>query len=267
MKSTLFKIALSALLLATTANAADSKKPNILFITIDDLNDWVGCLAGHPQAHTPNIDRLAKRGVLFTNAHCQSPVCNPSRASLMTSSLPSTTGLYFLGPEYLPDLPDMKSLRPMPTVLADQGYTVRAAGKLFHNKGNKAFFGPLGDYPGNFGGFGPLPAQKDRINYHTGTPLWDWGAYPDSNEKMPDWKIATWAENQLAQEFKKPFFLGVGFLRPHVPLYVPKQWFDLHPLDKIQLPESQKNDMDDISPYAKNLTTLNHIAPIPQGMS
>ena len=73
-----------------------TSRPNILLIAIDDLNDWVGCLGGHPQAWTPNIDRLAARGTLFSNAHCQAPVCQPSRASLLTSTYPSSSGLYFL---------------------------------------------------------------------------------------------------------------------------------------------------------------------------
>ena len=81
------------------AKAADTAKPNVLLIAIDDLNDWIGCMGGHPQAKTPNIDRLAARGVLFNNAHCQSPVCNPSRASMMTSLYPATTGIYFLTPD------------------------------------------------------------------------------------------------------------------------------------------------------------------------
>jgi arylsulfatase A-like enzyme len=74
--------------------AAPRDRRNILFISIDDLNDWIGCLGGHPDVKTPNMDRLARRGVLFTNAHCAAPLCNPSRASLMTGVLPSTSGVY-----------------------------------------------------------------------------------------------------------------------------------------------------------------------------
>src|SRR5205085_2174343 len=77
---------------------AKSAPPNVLFIAIDDLNDWVGCLGGHPQAHTPNIDKLAACGTLFANAHCQAPLCNPSRSSIMTGLRPSTTGIYSLRP-------------------------------------------------------------------------------------------------------------------------------------------------------------------------
>src|SRR4051794_25284795 len=89
-------VTLAAFLLAAPAPAAD--KPNVLFIAVDDLNDWVGCLKGHPQVQTPNMDRLAGRGTLFTNAHCQAPLCNPSRTSVLTGLRPSTTGVYALAP-------------------------------------------------------------------------------------------------------------------------------------------------------------------------
>ena len=89
-------IALACTSAAATSTMAGERRPNVLFIAIDDLNDWVGCLGGHPQAETPNIDRLARRGTLFTNAHCQAPLCNPSRTSMLTGLRPSTTGIYAL---------------------------------------------------------------------------------------------------------------------------------------------------------------------------
>jgi choline-sulfatase len=97
------------------ALAAD--QPNVLLISIDDLNDWVGCLGGHPQAKTPNLDRLASMGTLFENAHCQSPVCNPSRASMMTGRYPHTTGIYFLSPD-LKQAPVLDGVKTMPEVFA-----------------------------------------------------------------------------------------------------------------------------------------------------
>ena len=83
----------------SVTSRAGETSPNVLLISIDDLNDWTGCLSGHPQPKTPNIDRLAARGTLFTNAHCQSPVCNPSRASLLTGRHPHSSGVYFLAPD------------------------------------------------------------------------------------------------------------------------------------------------------------------------
>lgn len=110
-------------------NSIEIKNPNVLLIAVDDLNDWIGVLGGHPQVKTPNMDRLASRGVLFSNAQCQSPVCNPSRASLMTSLYPSTSGIYFLNPDLKESTVACKS-RLMPQRFEAEGYTVFGAGKL-----------------------------------------------------------------------------------------------------------------------------------------
>ena len=151
------------------ARAGEEQKPNILLIAIDDLNDWIGCLGGHPQAKTPNLDRLAARGVLFSNAHCQSPVCNPSRASMMTSLYPATSGIYFLSPD-LSESPVATKNSLLPKRFQEDGYYVTAAGKLFHGGQNAKY---LPNYGGNFGGFRPLP--KKKLTTYPGHPLWDWG--------------------------------------------------------------------------------------------
>ena len=257
LRKTILLIGMGVVL--ATALAFSRTKPNVLLISIDDLNDWVGCLGGHPQAKTPNIDRLAKMGTLFSNAHCQSPVCNPSRASMMTGRYPHTSGVYFLSPD-LKQAPVLKDLKTLPEVFADHGYNTMAAGKIFHGGGNARFFQ---DYLST-GGMGPLP--KTKISQLHGHKLWDWGIFPkDNNDKvMPDIKCAKWAVKKLEEKHQKPFFMGVGFYRPHVPLYVSKKWFDLHPLDKIKLPVVQQGDTGDLSPYAIDLTSLKHVAPTHQ---
>lgn len=233
------------------------KRPNILLIAVDDLNDWIGALKGHPQALTPNIDRLANEGMLFTNAHCQAPVCNPSRASLMTSLYPSTTGLYFLNPD-IEYSPIAKKNVLMPKRFQDEGYYVTGAGKLFHNApGLNEKYVP--NYGGNFGDFGPFPEEK--LTNFPGHPLWDWGIFPNDDTLMPDHKLATWTESILKNEITTPFWMGVGFYRPHVPQYVPKKWFDLYPLDSIQLPKVLRNDLNDISDYGINITREGHVSP------
>jgi len=191
------------------------RNSNILVIAVDDLNDWIGCLGGHPQAKTPNIDRLAVQGVLFTNAHCQSPVCNPSRASLMTSLYPSTSGIYFLNPD-LKESPVASKSILMPQRFQEEGYYVTGVGKLFHNApGQNENYVP--NYGGQFGGFGPMPEKK--ITPFPGHPLWDWGVYPERDEQMPDYKIANWAVEQLAEKHDSSLWMGVGFYRPHVPQF------------------------------------------------
>lgn len=230
-----------------------AESPNVLLISIDDLNDWVGCLGGHPQAKTPNIDRLAAMGTLFTNAHCQSPVCNPSRASMMTGRYPHTTGIYFLSPD-LKQAPELNGVQTLPEVFAAKGYKTMATGKIFHG-GDHRFF----EQYQPSGGFGPRP--KKKISQPHGHPLWDWGVYPQDDDLMPDMKAAKWAVRQLKAKHSQPFFMGVGFYRPHVPMYAPQKWFDMHPRKQIALPLVQNDDRDDLSQYAIDLTNLEHVSP------
>jgi len=251
---------LTVLCLLVTAPATPAQPTtvrNVLLISVDDLNDWVGCLGGHPQAQTPAIDALAERGMLFVNAHCQAPVCNPSRASLLTGRYPHATGIYFLAPGY-ESAPALKDVRTLPERFADEGYEVMGVGKIFHNRGNQVF-AKVGTYGGTMGGFGPQP--KTKISQPHGHPLWDWGAFPESDQQMPDYRVASWAVTRLKQSFDKPFFLAVGFWRPHVPMFAPRKWFDLHPRAQVTLPAVITNDNGDISRYAWDLTNLNHVSP------
>jgi len=240
-----------------TGDDANGKRPNVLLIAVDDLNDWIGCLGGHPQAITPNMDRLASMGMLFTNAHCQSPVCNPSRASLMTSLYPSTTGIYFLNPD-IAESPVAVKNKLMPQRFLEEGYYVTGVGKLFHNAPglNEKY---IPNFGGRLGGFGPYPEEK--ISPFPGHPLWDWGVFPERDEEMPDHKIASWAIEALAEERDSALWLGVGFFRPHVPQYAPQKWFDLYPMETLQLPEIIPDDLEDISEYGIDITRLKHVSP------
>ncbi len=199
-------IALAPLAVVFPMPASVADQPNVLLISIDDLNDWVGCLGGHPQAQTPNIDRVAALGTLFQNAHCQSPVCNPSRASMMTGRYPHSTGLYFLSPD-LTQAPALDDVKTMPEVFAASGYKTMAAGKIFHGGDGRFFQEHL---PTD--GFGPSP--KKKISQPHSHRLWDWGVYPLDDNVMPDTKAAKWAIGQLKQKHVQPFFMGVGFYRP-----------------------------------------------------
>ena len=229
-------------------------KPNIVFIAVDDLNDWVGCMQGNSQTKTPNIDRLATKGVLFTNAHVQCAICNPSRASIMTSLYPSTTGIYFNAGD-ITDSPVASKQTLLTRRFEMEGYYVTGAGKIYDHNDQKY----MSNYAGRFGSFGPFPEKN--LSPYKGVKLWDWGVYPVADSLMPDFKIAQWGLRRLDENYNQPLFLGLGFFRPHVPLYVPQKWFDLFPLENIQLPEIKQNDLDDISTYALNLTSLDHIEP------
>jgi arylsulfatase A-like enzyme len=241
--------------------ARAAERPNVLFIAIDDLNDWVGCLKAHPNAKTPNIDALARRGTLFTNAHCQAPICGPSRASLLSGKYPHSTGVY-----QQPAKPGLQSDSKhfkghlLPEYFAKRGYRTFGGGKITHGYPMKDAFQ---EYGGGFGGSGPKPGDKTvRFNYSpdltipfTGTQT-DWAAFPDVDRKMPDHKVASWAKEVLKRKHDDPFFLAVGFVRPHVPFYVPQKWFDLFPIDEILLPEIPADDLDDVPEVGRMLHEL-----------
>ena len=245
-----------------TSQQALPGKPNVLFIAIDDLNNWLGCMNGHPNAKTPHMDRLAANGVLFTNAHCQAPLCGPSRASLMTGLRPSTTGIYGMinDNDIKSDNPATADIKFLPEYFKEQGYYTMGIGKLFHSHAPDSLFDESG---GRVRGFGPLPEARfvwdgygtsDRENY--GRTSTDWGAFPQSDSLMPDHKSADWIIERLERDFGQPFFMAVGFLRPHVPLYVPQKWFDLHPVDHLQMPPYKKDDLDDVPPVALQINDL-----------
>jgi len=250
---------LPALATAATAGGSHSAKPNILFIAIDDLNDWVGVMKGHPQARTPNIDRLARGGTLFTNAHCQAPVCGASRASLLMGMLPSTNGIYLLIDDL--DLKKSNAAAARAVFLQDHlknnGYGTYGVGKIFHN-GDKA--GVHDDFGGH-ASFGPY--SPTRFKYD---PTWfgrpaitstDWGAYPERDDLMPDFHVTEYAIAQLGRKHDKPFFLAAGFNRPHTPWYVPQKWFDLFPLESIITPPFLPSDMDDIPAMGRRVNAVN----------
>ena len=233
--------------------------PNVLFIAIDDLNDWVSCLGGHPQARTPNIDHLAKRGTLFVNAHCQGPICGPSRASLLSGFYPHTTGVY--------QQPAGKAMEQdrnffhdqmLSQIFAERGYRTLAVGKITHGYSAKLAFD---EYGGKFAGSGPKPSGGRRFNYHlpdvpwTGTQT-DWGAFPERDNDLSDHKSADWAMERLAADSLEPFFLALGFIRPHVPFYVPQKWFDLFPLEDVQLPPIRDDDLHDVPEISRLIHEL-----------
>ncbi len=238
----------------------EAEPPNVLMICIDDLNDWLGCMNGHPNAITPNIDRLAAGGVLFMNAHCQAPLCGPSRASVMTGLRPSTTGIYGMidDDKITLDNPVTEEIIFLPQYFRNNGYHTMGIGKIFHQHAPDGAFDESG---GRVRGFGPTP--KERFVWsgrpgkegYEGTST-DWGAYPAADSLMPDYQSVQWAIERLNREYKQPFFLAVGFLRPHVPWYVPQKWFDLHPLESIKEPPYFKEDLDDLPAIVREIDDL-----------
>lgn len=226
-------------------------KPNIVVISIDDLNDWVGCLNGHPQVQTPNMDRLAARGTVFTNAHCQSPLCNPSRTSIMTGLRPTTTGVYGLAP-WFRSLPEYQDLVTLPQYFQQNGYRTLTCGKIYHDAyppRNQREGGEEFDIWGYHGSGGQPRPEKKIINMEGGHPLMDWGVFPERDEQQDDYKVASWAVNTLGEladsDDESPFMLFCGFRRPHVPCFAPQHWFDLYPEETLLMPPMLAGDRND----------------------
>ncbi len=238
-------LALAFFFVLTTAvtYAADApKKLNVLFIAVDDMNADLGCY-GHPQVKSPNIDALAKQGVRFDRAYCQFPLCSPSRSSLMTGLRPDTTRVFDLQYRFRQGLPDVVTLSQL---FGKSGYYYARVGKIYHY-GNPGDIGTSGlDDPKSWqevynpAGRDKTALEPDVINY---TPKRGLGAAmaflndkAGKDEEHTDGKVATQAIELLEKHQAEPFFLAVGFYKPHCPYIAPQKYFDPYPLDKITLP-------------------------------
>ena len=262
--------ALFALLLLplATLHAADApaKQPNVLFIAVDDLNDWIGCLGGHPQTKTPNFDRLAASGVLFRNAYCAGASCNPSRVAIMTGLSPHRSGLYNNRQKMREVLPDAEL---MPKYFSRNGYWSAGSGKMLHYVID----------PQSWDDYFPEKAKDDpfpRTFYPVKRPVnlprageWqydetDWAALDvDDEEFGGDWLVTKWIGEQLQRAHDKPFFLACGLYRPHEPWFVPKKYFEPFPLETIQPgPGYKAGDLDDVPPAGQKLGRNRYFAHI-----
>jgi arylsulfatase A-like enzyme len=236
----------------TFFSAAAEKMPNVLFIAVDDLNTEVGFL-GDPHAKTPNMDRLAEQSVVFSRAYCQSPICGPSRSSFLTGRYPHHTGLYSLDPMFR-DVEELKEVISLPQHFRKNGYWSATVGKIYHSKPDPESFDVI---HGWMGAFGPFPEETIHLNPELPVhPYYDWGAFLE-DEETADYKVAQSACGfiEKATETDEPFFISVGFFRPHCPLYAPQKWFDLHPLEGIVPLPDQSEDLTDIPAYGKKLVS------------
>lgn len=275
-------------------------RPNVLFIIVDDLNDMPLHPTGKPFVPTPNFDRLAKQGVSFTNAHCNDPICAPSRSSMLTGLYPQTSSLYWF--EDYRQNAVLSQSKTLTEHLATNGYNVYSVGKIYHgNQDPKGFFankGPAGNIgPWPWDGtkatqrgliphpqqmffyaddadpdmdykwehtFGPLSLiptyPADKANAIPGYRGWRLSGKPwryvtdDNRDAMPDEINAKWASDILNQQHRdKPFVLFTGFSRTHTPLYAPQKYFDMFPLDSIEIPKGyREGDLKDCAPSLAN---------------
>ncbi len=263
------RLAVLGLVLGAGAFAADapSPRPSVLFIAVDDMNDWTGYLGGYAgKVHTPNLDRLIRQGVAFANAHAPSPVCNPSRVAILSGRMPSSTGVYNNDQWWKPNLPNLVTT---PAYYRQQGYRVVGSGKIFHHTAGS-------NPPEQWDEFKPLLFKEspwyraNKLNYPwtdyedapAGFPFsglpglrheFDWGSLPRAEGDYDDVRTVDYAVKFLQGGSPGPFFLACGIFRPHLPWYVPGRFFDLYPLKEIVLPVSKPGDLDDVPPAGREL--------------
>jgi arylsulfatase A-like enzyme len=219
----------------TVSAAQPNPKPNVLFIAVDDLNHWVRFMGRNKQVITPNIDRLAKMGVSFSNSYCAAPICNPSRAALLSGLRPSTTGVYDNNVDWRPVVAQDLTLV---THMKSNGYAAYGAGKIYHGGFDRK--SEWDEYDRERGGPCKRLNDTDGVGGIRFSPL-DCG-----DDGVSDYSIASYGVKQLQRQHDKPFFLTIGFHKPHMPWNVPKKYFDMYPLDKIQLPPYREDDLKDI---------------------
>ena len=212
-------------------------RPNVLFIAVDDLNHWVHYLHRNDQVRTPNLDRLAKRGVRFTHSYCAAPVCNPSRAALMSGRLPSSSGVYDNSTDWRQFI---SQDQPLTTHFRANGYRVIGAGKIYHDAYPRP--GEWDEYMPPAGG-DPKPHGKD-----TGVGGIKFAPLDCRDEDMNDYRIVSWTIKQLQKHHDRPFFLACGVRKPHMPWNVPRKYYDLYPLETVRLPPVLDTDLDDVPP-------------------
>ncbi|MCX6597042.1 MAG: sulfatase [Acidobacteria bacterium] len=261
---------LGSLAAAPLAAQPTPARPNVVFISVDDMNDWVGCLGGYEGVQTPNIDKLAKRGVLFSNAHCASPLCNPSRTALFTGLSPATSGVYNNDQYWRPNLPQAVSL---PSHFKANGYRTAGAGKIFHHTVGmnppdqwddfqlQQFDDPWYRRADWFPWNKKVPAPKGHpFNGLADFPgEFDWGTPPAADAEYGDMEAVRYAERFLKQEQTKPFFLAVGLWHPHIPMYSPKRFFDLYPQDDVRVPRVPEDDLKDIPSVGQELAAFRRV--------
>lgn len=239
----------------SAAPAADATRPNVLFLISDDLNNLLGCY-GDPQAKTPHIDRLAARGVRFDRAYCSFPLCGPSRNSLLTGLYPNSTGILANAQIFRQTIPSQVSL---PQAFRQAGYFAARIGKLYHYN-VPASVGTNGhDDPGSWE-LELNPAGVDRLEEEPQifslTPgnfggTLSWYASPKSDEHHTDGLMAMdaeWVLERCAQRKDRPFFLAVGYFRPHTPYVSPGSYFDLYPEQEMPVVQGVQADQADIPP-------------------
>ena len=250
---------LSFSLIGQTLQSGALPRPNVLFISIDDMNDWTTLFHPSNPIHTPNLQRIAARGVFFSRAYCASPSCNPSRTAVLTGRRPHRTGVYDNRSDWKSAMPDARTL---PRLFRDSGYLVFGAGKTFHHESDWAFHDQRSFQEYLLMSINePYPPRKLNGFDWFGSRNTDWGVFPFDIRQTADHRTSDYAIAKLQEKHDKPFFLSVGIFKPHSPFFAPAAYFDQYPLKDLRMPATNPGDMEDLPPGARqlqDLRTANH---------
>jgi arylsulfatase A-like enzyme len=244
-------VAFSLLLLAawTSQAAGDAKpaaKPNVLFIVIDDLNDYISVLRHYPGVTTPNLDKFAKSALTFTHAYCAAPVCNPSRTAFISGIAPYRSGIYENNQPMRSSKLVMDSVL-LPEQFKRAGYYTMWNGKFFHSDPPRERLQKMwDDREGGRGNYGPQPKHASIPASVKRPGMFNYEAWDGPDTDFPDYRHMQINEQRLEKKYEQPFFLVYGIYRPHNPWTAPKRFFDMHPLDTLVMPNVLTNDLDDI---------------------
>ncbi len=227
----------------------EQQKPNVLFIIMDDMNDWAHYLAGNNQVKTPNLDRLAARGVSFSHAYTSVPLCNPSRTAMLSGIQPFVTGVYN-NRQPIPESKVADQCLWMPQHFRNNGYKTLVAGKIYHTKPSPDVMRKMWDDMTNIdGGYGPFVRNPNLPEELRGQ--WqDFEAWTGPDTDFPDVVNSQKVIDFLGQNHDQPFFVAMGFYRPHTPWTAPKRYFEMYNTEEIRRPVTLPNDLDDIPSYA-----------------
>lgn len=247
------KYIIGSVLLIMLQSVFSADKPNVLFIVVDDLNNWTGYLDGHPDSKTPNIDALAERSVVFSRSYCPAPACNPCRTAVLTGMSPSTSGVYVNDDEYT-DSEVANNAVDLPKHFKDNGYYTVWAGKTYHKKPIQSDLTAMwSDMSLKDGGYGPYPQNGHPIPNASemGAGALTYEAYEGDEDDFPDVRNYKAFQTFVGDSHDAPWFYALGFYRPHVPWTAPKRFFDMFPpATEISLPDVIEDDLDDLPPMA-----------------
>ena len=232
-------------------------KPNILFISVDDLNDWTEVLDGNNQVYTPFLKEFSKESVNFSKNYCTSPGCNPSRATMMTGIHTYNSGMYSNYQDWR-KVPKLSNAITIPEFFKNNGYFTAGAGKIYHysqvhpNSWDEYYPSQSQNMPKNYI---PDDAPVNMKPFKYMYSAFDWSEIPINDEETGDFKSVNYISSLLKKKHEKPFFLACGIYRPHLPWYVPKKYFDMYPIEEINLPKLSQNDTTDLGDRAKELVS------------